>query len=61
MISIMEKSGHTQYGLTQFVLDSEDDLENLPIDGLAMGCTAFIIETSEVYMFSSKKKEWIKI
>lgn len=31
MISLLAQSGHTQYGLREYIIDSEDDLENLPI------------------------------
>lgn len=60
MIALMGQGGHTTYNLKEFVLDSEDDLENLPVEGIPMGSYAFVISTSEVYMFNSNK-EWIKI
>lgn len=61
MISVTENGGHTAHNLKGFTVDSEDDIENLPIEGLAMGSYAFVIETGDVYMFSPKKRDWIKI
>ena len=59
MIGIMKNSGHVTYGLKEFVVDCESDIDLLPLD-CVMGSTAFIIETGEVYMINGKK-EWVKI
>lgn len=59
MIGIMKNSGHVTYGLKEYVVDSEDDVKLLPLDGV-MGSSAFVIETGEVYMLNGKK-EWVKI
>lgn len=32
MISIISNSGHVAHGIKEFVLDTQDDLENLPVD-----------------------------
>lgn len=59
MIGITSTSGHTTYGLKEYVVDSVTDIDLLPIDGV-MGSTAFVIETGDVYMLNGKK-EWVKI
>lgn len=59
MIGIMKNSGHVTYGLKEYVVDSESDIELLPVDGV-MGSSAFVIESGEVYMLNGKK-EWVKI
>ena len=59
MIGIMKNSGHTTYGLKEYVVDSESDIDLLPLDGV-MGSSAFVIETGNVYMLNGKK-EWVKI
>ena len=45
MVSQLKQSGHTTYGLQEFVCDTPEDLDNLPIDA-KIGSTAFIISTS---------------
>lgn len=59
MINTTSNSGHTAYGLKEFILDTEADLDYLPID-VPMGSTAFIISTSQIYMINSKG-EWKEV
>lgn len=59
MISQLGQSGHTTYGLQEFVCDTIEDLDNLPIDA-KIGSTAFIISTSSLYMINSQG-EWVEI
>ena len=59
MIRITSQSGHTAYGLKDFVMDKKSDLQNLPID-VPMGSTAFCIEDSSAYMINSSG-EWVEI
>lgn len=51
MIGIISVSGHTTYGLREFVLDAEADLEDLTVE-TAMGSTAFVIATKKKYMLN---------
>ena len=53
MISQLGQSGHTTYGLQEFVCDIPEDLDDLPIDA-KMGSTAFVISTSSLYMINSQ-------
>ena len=59
MINMSSQSGHTTYGLKEYILDTPEDLQDLPITDKA-GSTAFIISTSQVYMINSKG-EWKEI
>ena len=59
MINMSSQSGHTTYGLKEYILDTPEDLQDLPITD-KMGSTAFIISTSQVYMINSKG-EWKEV
>jgi hypothetical protein len=59
MITITSQSGHTSYGLKEFIVDTENEITHLPLN-VAMGSTAFVIEGSLVYMMNGQK-EWVKI
>lgn len=59
MVGIMKTNGHVTYNLKEFVVDTEADIKLLPLD-CAMGSTAFVINTGDVYMLNGKK-EWVKI
>jgi len=50
--SNISQSGHITYGLMEYVLDKETDLDNLPIN-VKMGSTALVIATGKVYMINS--------
>ena len=59
MITKTSQSGHVTYGLQEFMIDTVDDLNHLPIDA-PMGSTAFCIETSSVYVLNGKG-EWKEV
>lgn len=59
MVSIMSNSGHTGYGIKEFVCDTLDDIENLPID-VKPGSAALVISTGAIYMINSKG-EWVEV
>ena len=62
MISIYSQNGEVEYRVTEYTLDTPDDLEQLKIMGrnAAPGSSAFVIATSEVYMLNNQR-EWVKI
>ena len=62
MIGLYSQNGEVEYKVTEYVLDSPNDLEQLQImsDNAAPGSSAFIIATSEVYMLNNQR-EWVKI
>lgn len=59
MIMLTSSSGNIQYDINEYVCDSQEDIPNLP-NHCAMGSTAIIISTSEVYMKNSNG-EWVKL
>ena len=59
MIGLMKQSGHITYGLKEYVVDSEDDIDLLPLD-CPMGSSAFVIQTGDMYMMNGNH-EWVKI
>lgn len=59
MVNVLSNSGHTAYGLREYVIDTVADLEDLPIE-VPVGSTAFCIATSAVYMINSSR-EWVEI
>lgn len=59
MVGIMKQNGRPAYNLMEYVVDTEDDIKSLPKE-VAMGSTAFVIDTGDVYMLNGKK-EWVKI
>lgn len=59
MVGIMKQNGRPAYNLMEYVIDTEDDIKSLPKE-VAMGSTAFIIDTGDVVMLNGKK-EWVKI
>ena len=60
MVNIMSKSGHTTYGLTEYVLDEEKEVNNLSILD-APGSTAYVIATGNSYILSGGNRTWKKM
>jgi hypothetical protein len=60
MITIGSNGERIAYGIKHYNLDSEEDLQKLPIENEFMGSTCFVIETSKYYMLNSDHK-WIQI
>ena len=58
MYTTVKHDNDVSYGINEYVCDTFDDLANLP--KCAMGSTALIITTSEVYMKNSSG-EWVKL
>lgn len=56
---ITDGGGHTVYGVTEYVIDSEDDVQSLPTSAKP-GSTAICIATSSVYMLNSERK-WVEL
>lgn len=59
MISLYKQDGEVLYGIKEFLLDSKDDLKDLPTN-LRSGSSAFIIPTGEVYFLNGSKK-WVPV
>lgn len=60
MINIMSKSGHTTYGLTEYVLDEEKEVNDLSVLD-APGSTAYVIATGNSYILSGGSRTWKKM
>ena len=58
MYSVFSQRGRPVYGIRKFVLDSQSDLGDLPID-IPVGCTAFIISNGKHYILNNEK-EWVE-
>ena len=52
----LSQSGHTGYGIKEFVVDTDEDIKKLPID-VPMGSAALVIDSGNVYMMDSQD-EW---
>lgn len=52
MVNLLSQGGQVDYGTKEYILDTPEDVANLIIIGqnCDAGSTAFIIETSEIYM-----------
>ena len=59
MFKIVNQSGHTAYGLKEYVCDNESDISNLSIDDTP-GSTAFVISNQKVFMMNNQH-QWIDI
>lgn len=59
MVKIVRQNGETQYDIYEFVVDTPEDIKDLPTR-VGMGSTCIVISTSEVYMKNSKG-EWVKL
>jgi deoxyhypusine synthase len=57
MINILSQAGRVDYNTKEFILDTVADMENLNEVTCDAGSTAFIIETSEIYM-KNGQGEW---
>lgn len=59
MIKLMSTNGQIQYDHDEYIVDSVDDLKQIP-KRVAMGSIALIIATGDVYMKDSSG-EWVKL
>lgn len=59
MFKVINQSGHTTYGLKEYVCDYESDVSNLSLDDTP-GSTAFVIENQAVWMMNNQH-QWINI
>ena len=59
MYNIIANDGDVAYQIKEFACDTVEDLEKLP-NNCAMGSTAIVIATTEVYMKDSSGK-WVKL
>lgn len=60
MITLYKQDGEILYGIKEFVLDSEDDIKDLPVHKVHIGSTALVIPTGNIYMLNGEKK-WVVV
>ena len=59
MVRLIASNGEIQYDVNEYCIDSPDEIANLPKD-CAMGSTAIVISTAEIYM-KNGSGEWVKL
>jgi hypothetical protein len=59
MINLYKHDGEVLYGIKEFLLDSPEDLSQLPTN-VKTGSTALIISSSALYMLNGNK-QWVEI
>lgn len=57
MYSIMNENGKPYNGYTEFIADSQDNINELPTD-VAIGSTCLIIDGRKIYILNNKR-EWV--
>ena len=60
MISVRANSRRIAYGVKQYTVDEEADLEKIVLSTTSPGSIAFVLETSTKNVLNNKK-EWVKI
>ena len=60
MFNLVSTNGVPAYGVKEFAVDLESDLQTIDTADLAPGSVAFIIENSKYFMLNGSKK-WIKV
>lgn len=55
MVNLYRQDGETLYGIKEFLLDTVEDLTDIPIAKLRPGSSALIIPTGELYMFDGNR------
>lgn len=58
MMNLIFQSGRKAYGVNHYVIDTEDEVSNLPTD-CAMGSAATVIATGNNYILNGQKA-WVK-
>lgn len=58
-INKISQSGHIQYGVSEFIIDTDTDLADLPID-ITKGSSALSLSSGNVY-FLNGNREWVLV
>lgn len=56
----ISNSGKIHYAVKHYNCDQASDVQNLPVDGVWVGSTAYVIATGDTYMFNGDKR-WVRI
>ncbi len=57
---ILAQAGQPVYNLKEFIVDAYEDIAEINTQGLAVGSTAFDIETSKHYMLNTRR-QWVEV
>ena len=60
MINLYKQDGEILYGIKEFLLDSEDDVKDLPTKKIHVGSMAMVIPTGAIYMLNGLS-EWVPL
>ena len=56
---MIKKVDQNKFGVSTFVINKEEEVADLPKNGLvSQGSVAFVIETSNVFMYDEEANEW---
>ena len=58
MINLYKQDGEILYGIKEFLLDTVEDVKNLPTKNMKTGSTAVVISTGDTYIFNGNK-QWV--
>ena len=56
---LYKQDGEILYGIKEFLIDSEEDLKDLPLN-IKSGSSAFILSSGSIYILN-KDKKWILV
>lgn len=60
MINLYRQDGETIYGIKEFILDSVEDVKDLPTTKIRIGSTALVISSGDLYMFNGEGN-WVAV
>ena len=53
---LLKQGGRVDYNFKEFYLDSESELDGVPVKECCPGSIAYIIDSGKIYMLNSKKE-----
>lgn len=57
MYSIIQENGKSYNGYTEYVVDTADEIKELPTEDIAVGSVCLVINNSQIYMLNHAR-EW---
>lgn len=57
---ILDQAGQSAYNRKKIIVDTEADVETIPVSTLAPGSTVFVIDSSKTKMLNTKHK-WVEV
>lgn len=59
MVNLYKQDGETLYGIKEYLIDSKEDLKDLPTKTIRIGSTALIIPDGILYILNGHH-EWVE-